>query len=241
MNIVESHLDYDADGKAFRGVICEDNQVLHPRAVVVLLPDWRGQSDLAKNHARRLVALNCAVVIADLYGGGFTTDDHAQVGGLVKKLIENRDHGVAATAACVDAVRILRPDVPIVCLGYSAGGMIVLDYGRSGADVAGIITCSGLLKTAVAGMPTKIGAPVLMLQGTQDVVSSMDVINALVGEMDAAGNNFRIQLFGQTHHAFDNPEVGIDPTARLVYSATSDAWSRNAIAAFIEEVVRPKS
>jgi hypothetical protein len=63
----------------------------------------------------------------------------------------------------------------------------------------------------------------------------------LVSEMDAAGNNFRIQLFGQTHHAFDNPAVGTDPTARLVYSPTSDAWSQNAIAAFIEEVVLSKS
>jgi hypothetical protein len=54
--------------------------------------------------------------------------------------------------------------------------------------------------------------------------------------MDAAGNDVRFELFSQTHHAFDNPDAGTDPTARLVYSARSAYRDREAIAHFIAEV-----
>ncbi|WP_343883183.1 hypothetical protein [Rhodanobacter caeni] len=46
----------------------------------------------------------------------------------------------------------------------------------------------------------------------------------------------RFELFSQTHHAFDNPDAGTDPTARRVYSARSAHRARHAIAHFIAEV-----
>lgn len=228
-------MEYVAGGRQYAGLLMPSAD--RPAAAVVLLPDWRGQSDLARDHAGFLVGLGCTVAIADLYGDGFSPDSPDQVGPMVQRLIEHRSQGVAALAACVDALGAHVPDgTPVVVLGYSAGGMVALDYGRSGADVAGIVLCSALLKTAAAGMPTRIPIPVLILQGTQDQVSPMDAIAAVVAEMDAGGNDARFELFTQTHHAFDNPDAGTDPTARLVYSEASARRARRSIAAFIAEV-----
>ena len=227
--------EYETAKQKYQGALLERGSV-EPSAAVVLLPDWRGQSPLAHDHARFLVEQGCAVVVADLYGDGFSPTDPSQVGEMVRRLIENRDRGVEALSACVTALRAqARPRLPIFCLGYSAGGMVALDYGRSGADLAGIIVASALLKTAAPGAPTRIEAPVLILQGTQDRVSPLDVIASVITEMDAARNDFRLELYGQSHHAFDNPEVGTDPTARLVYSPAAAARSRRAIADFIAE------
>ena len=206
-------------------------------AAAVLLPDWRGQGSLAKDHADYLVNLGCTVAIADLYGDGFNPDNPSQVGPMVQRLMANRAQGVQALAACIARLREqLSSRLPVICLGYSAGGMIALDYGRSHNDVAGIILCTALLKTAAAGMNTRINAPVLILQGTQDQVSPMETINAVIAEMDAAKNDVRFELYTQTHHAFDNPEAGTDPTQRLVYSPTSAARARESIARFVSEV-----
>ncbi|WP_082583028.1 alpha/beta fold hydrolase [Frateuria sp. Soil773] len=233
--VVESPLAYAADGQGYVGLLLKPGGGTSS-AAVALLPDWRGQSALARDHARHLVALGCMVVIVDLYGDGFNPDSPDQVGPMVQRLIAHRDRGVAALASCVEALRQQAgARTPVFCLGYSAGGMVALDYGRSGADVAGIIVCSALLKTAEPGKPTRIEAPVLALQGTQDVVSPMEMIAAVIREMDAAGNDFRFELYGQTHHAFDNPEAGSDPGARLVYSAQSALWAQRAIAGFLAE------
>lgn len=102
--------------------------------------------------------------LGDLYGDGFNPTEPSQVGDMVKRLLENRERGVAALAACVTALR-------------------------------------GRLR---AGLPI-----------------------------------FRLELYGQTHHAFDNPEAGTDPHARLVHSPAAAARSRRAIAEFVRERTPP--
>jgi dienelactone hydrolase len=227
---------YTANSRAYVGVLLSA-QGTAPVAGVILLPDWRGQSGLALQHAHDLLALGCSAVIADLYGDGFNPSSPDQVGPMVQHLITHRQEGVAALAACVEAFKRQLPvGTPIISLGYSAGGMVALDLARSGAAIAGTIICSALLKTAAEGMPTHIPAPVLILQGTQDVISPIETIAAVVAEMDAAGNDARLVLFSQTHHAFDNPEAGTDPNARLVYSAISAKRARAAIRDFIGEI-----
>jgi len=237
--IESTPFEYHASGQLYRGAfVARSDAALS--AAFVLLPDWRGQSPLAHDHAQFLVEQGCAVVIGDLYGDGFSPSDPSAVGEMVKRLMENRDRGVDALHACVTALRARLPDgLPIFCLGYSAGGMVALDYGRSGADLSGIIVASALLTTAANGASTRINAPVLILQGTQDQVSPIDVIARVVAEMDAAGNDFRLELYGQSHHAFDNPDAGTDPNARLVYSPAAAARSRRAIAEFLRERMQP--
>jgi dienelactone hydrolase len=235
--MTESVFDYAAGDKRYSGLLLKPAG-LEPKAAFVLLPDWRGQSPLARDHAGHLVALGCVGVIADLYGDGFSPDSPEQVGPMVKMLIDHREQGVAALAACVEGLRREVPaGTPILCLGYSAGGMVALDYGRSGADVSGIILCSALLMTAAEGMDTRIRPPVLILQGTQDQVSPMETIAAVITEMDRAGNDVRFELYTQTHHAFDNPEAGNDPNARLAYSPVSARRAKTAIASFLTETI----
>lgn len=234
-NIESAPFEYEARGQKYRGAWLANSGVT-PSAAVVLLPDWRGQSPLARDHARFLIEQGCAVVIADLYGDGFSPTDPSQVGEMVRGLIEHRDRGVEALGACVSVLRArVLPRLPIFCLGYSAGGMVALDYARSGAQLSGVIVASALLKNAVPGTSTRIQAPILILQGTQDQVSPLEVIASVVAELDAAGNDFRLELYGQAHHAFDNPEAGSDPNARLVYSPAAAARARRAIAEFIHE------
>lgn len=233
-DLVESTLTYASEGTSHRALVVHP-QGDEPTALVVLLPDWQGQSPLARDHAGGLAARGWAVAVADLYGDGWSPTDPEQVGPLVQRLIANRAHGVAALADCVAELRRLW-DAPVVCLGYSAGGMIALDYARSSPDIAGVVVCSALLKTAVEGTSTTISAPVLVLQGTQDQVSPVTTIAEVIAEMDVAGNDVRFELYTQTHHAFDNPDAGDDPTARLVYSSTSAQRAHAAIARFITEV-----
>lgn len=231
---MERRIAYSAGGRRHVGRFIEPPGAI--RAAVVLLPDWRGLSPLAREHADRLLQLDCAVLVADMYGDEFTPTRAEEVAPLVQRLLDQREQSVAALADCVRALGQSVPvGTPIYCLGFSAGGLIALDYGRSGARVDGIVVCSGLLKLARAGSSTRIAAPVLFLQGTRDQVSPCEVIQALIAEMDEAGNDARFLLLGETHHAFDNPEAGSDPNARLCYSARSAARAWRAIAEFIDE------
>src|SRR3954465_14367609 len=116
--ITSAPFAYEAHDQKYRGALVA-RAGAEPSAALVLLPDWRGQSTLAHDHARFLVEQGCAVLIGDLYGDGFSPTDPSQVGEMVKRLIENRDRGVEALTACVAALKArVGAGVPIFCLGY---------------------------------------------------------------------------------------------------------------------------
>ncbi len=229
-------VEYTAPGRGYVGTLVP--AAAAPRAVAVLLPDWRGRSALALDHASYLAGLGCTTLVADLYGEGYNPTDPEQVSPMVQHLLEHRAEGVAALSSAAAAVRQAsgEPTHPVIVVAYSAGAVAALDHGRRTREAAAIVVCSGLLKTAESGTPTGIAAPVLLLQGTQDEVSPMPVLTGLVEEADAAGNDLRMTLLSQTHHAYDNPEVGTDPMARLVYSPRSAARARLAIASLLDEI-----
>jgi dienelactone hydrolase len=211
--------------------------VEEPRALAVLLPDWRGRSALAFDHASHLASLGCAVLVADLYGDGLNPSDPEQVAPMVQHLLTHRAEGVAALSAAVRAARREAPGaLPVLTVGFSAGAVAALDHARQTREAAAVAVCSGLLKSAEPGTPTHVEAPILLVQGTQDEVSPIAVLADLVAEADAVGNDLRLLLLSQTHHAYDNPDAGTDPAARLMYSGRSAARMRRALATLVDEV-----
>ena len=235
-------LAYQVGATTFRAARRSPQTAPARRMAVLIAPDWRGLSTHALEQADKLAATGHDVVVADLYGGGLCAKEESEAKPLIQGLVGNRAELTKRMQACVEAFAAVLPaSTPIVALGYSIGGMALLDLGRSGSSLSGIVLASALLKTAEEGTSTKVAAPVLVLQGTRDVVSPMDVLSALVEEMDAAGNRFRMVLYGQTGHAFYNPEAGTDPNARLVYSPEVDRLSQREIERFFESTFGPQT
>ncbi|MGH8296624.1 MAG: dienelactone hydrolase family protein, partial [Steroidobacteraceae bacterium] len=56
-------------------------------------------------------------------------------------------------------------------------------------------------------------------------------------ELTAAGADWQIHAYGNTRHAFTNPQAN-DPALGLMYSAAADRRSWEAVLQFFEEVLR---
>ena len=97
---------------------------------------------------------------------------------------------------------------------------------------------------SAAPAPALIAAPVaanaVLRSGTELPLRLLETLTTK-GKQLRVGNRFRLELYGQSHHAFDNPEVGTDPNARLVYSPAAAARSRRAIAEFLREHTEPET
>jgi dienelactone hydrolase len=219
------------EGQYLRGAVRGKRQ---PGAVLIA-PDWTGINPYPIGQAHELAGRGYDVLVADIYGSGRRAKDDAEAGALSSALISDRASLRARIRAAHAALTAkLGRRTPIVALGFSFGGLAVLELGRSGADLAGIIVSSGVLATAAPDQAGAILAPLLILHGTKDAIAPMDQLAQLTAELDRSDSRYRVVLYGGVHHAFFNPAVGTDSRGPLVYSPEAARLAAAEIRAFLE-------
>lgn len=95
---------HHAGGRTYVGTLIP--AIAPPRAMAVLLLDWRGRRDLALDHGANLARLGCTTLVADLHGDGLNPTDPDDVAPMVQRPLEHRAEGVASLSAAVAAVRV---------------------------------------------------------------------------------------------------------------------------------------
>ena len=144
----------------------------------------------------------------------------------------------ARIGAAADAVRSQpeSADEPVAAIGFCFGGLCVLDLARSRQDVAGVVSLHGLLLPADNLPDPSLQAKVLVLHGYDDPMVAPEQMLAFTTEMTATGCDWQLHAYGQTLHAFTNPEAN-DPDFGTVYSATASRRAYRALDDFLAEVL----
>jgi dienelactone hydrolase len=156
----------------------------------------------------------------------------------MKPLLEDRALLARRIHAALSAVRSLQQveSNRIAAVGYCFGGLCVLDLARSGADVRGVASLHGLLKTHDLPKP-RIGAKVLALHGHDDPLAPAEDVRRFEEEMTQAGADWQLHVYGGTQHAFTNPKAA-NPAAGLVYNPVAERRAWTTLVAFLAEVLR---
>ena len=174
------------------------------RTAILLCPTVMGVTDLERGFARDLIAKGHAVMIADLYGARFASDQRDEASAAMGALRADRAGLRKLLMAVLDTFRPLADNTPVVAIGFCFGGQCALDLGRSGADVAGVASFHGLLDPP--GLPPlPIKAKVIAFHGWDDPLAKPESVLALGEELTAAGCDWQIHGYGGVGHAFTNP------------------------------------
>jgi dienelactone hydrolase len=91
-------------------------------------------------------------------------------------------------------------------MGYCFGGAAVLELGRSGAPVKGIVTFHGGLDNPTPADAKSIKAKVLINQGGADSFT-LPSLPAFEKEMKDAGVDYQIITYPGAQHSFTNPDA----------------------------------
>jgi dienelactone hydrolase len=92
----------------------------------------------------------------------------------------------------------------IAVVGYGTGGAIGLELGRDGANLRAIGTVNAL-NTGRPGEAARIRCPVWAGVGSEDPIVPAAQRDAFVAEMQAAGVDWRLVVYGGALHAFHHP------------------------------------
>jgi dienelactone hydrolase len=223
------------------GQLAWDDAAKGPRPAVLVVHEWWGLNNYARDRARALASMGYIALAADIYGEGFETTDPSKARELAGRFREGdralmRERVLAALAALkahpfVDKGRV-------AAIGYCFGGTAVLELARSGAELDGVVSFHGGLATQAPASVGGIKAKVLVLHGADDPSVPPAEVQAFQDEMRKSGADWQMVAYGGAVHTFTNPAAGNDPSRGSAYNEKAALRSWEHMKAFFAEIFR---
>ena len=194
-----------------------------PAPGVVVVHDWTGCGPFAKARAEQLAKLGYVALAIDMYGKGHRAapGDTAAASALAKPFYQ--DFSMFRTRAQAGLAELLKqPGVDpkrIGAIGFCFGGTTVLELARSGADLVGIVSFHGGLKTPNTTDAKNVKGQLLILHGSIDPNVPPADVAGFMTEMNAAGVAYKLIAYPRSVHAFTNPDAGGDISKGAAYNA----------------------
>src|SRR5437763_7894708 len=231
-------LEYRQGETVLQGFVAWDDAARGKRPGVLVVHEWWGHNEHARNQARRLAEAGYVRFALDMFGKGKATTHPQEAQAFVSEA--TKDPAVLAARFNAALEQLKRdPHVDpqrIAAIGYCFGGAVVLDMARAGADLAAVVTFHGALATKTPAQPGKVKARALVLAGDADPFVPPEQVEAFKQEMQAAGARFEVVTFPGAKHGFTNPDAGKFGMDALAYDAAADRESWAAMLKLFKEV-----
>ena len=237
MGIQTRTIEYQHEDTLLEGVLAYDDAAALPRPGILVSHAWGGRSPFEESKARALAELGYVGFAMDVYGKGVRGSTVEENAALMGPLKDDRPRLQARMQVALDTLRN-QTEVDtdsLAAIGFCFGGLCVLDLARSGADMAGVVSFHGLLDPPPNAEGQRMLARVLALHGWDDPMATPQAVEAFGREMTAAGADWQLHAYGNTVHAFTNPEAN-DPAFGTVYDAKADSRSWVAMQNFFAEL-----
>lgn len=230
-------IEYSDGDVILEGMLAWDDSLPGPRPGVLVSHAWAGRSDFEDGKANSLAGLGYAALSLDLYGKGVRGSSPEENSALMQPFLDDRTMLQKRLLVSLDTLRE-QTEVDaskVAAIGFCFGGLCVLDLARTGEDLAGVVSFHGLLGAPGNTDGNTIKAKVLALHGWDDPMATPDTVIALSKEMTAMNADWQVHAYGNTLHAFTNPEAN-DRAMGTVYDAAADRRSWTAMQNFMEEL-----
>ena len=197
---------------------------------VLVVHDWTGNGAFARARADQLAKLGYVAFALDMYGQGHRAKNPEEAGKLASPFYQNfalfRERGLPALAELAK-----QPGVDpkrLGAIGFCFGGTTVLELARAGADLKGVVTFHGGLKTPNGADDKNIKGQLLILHGAIDPLVPPADVAATMTDLNAAKVPYKFIAYPLAVHSFTNPEAGNDNTKPAAYNpaAAEDAYAQ---------------
>ena len=180
----------------------------HPVAGILVAPEWWGISDHTKSVAERLAEAGYAAVAMDVYGEGKITTDASMANMWMEQVTADQDMLMARCRLILNdfSDQLAVDGNNLGAIGYCFGGKIVLDMAREAMPLKAVATFHGNL-SAKQPADKNFTAKVLVAHGRDDSMVSMDAVEGLKSELDAADVDYTIDVYDNAKHGFTNPHA----------------------------------
>jgi dienelactone hydrolase len=234
-NLETKVVRYDLDGTTFESTIVFQGSLDGPRPGILMVPNWMGPTSASLDTCRHIAADGYVVMMVDMYGTGTRPTNGDEAGAAAGKVRGDRALMRARAGKALDVFRAEgRPlgldPAKVAAIGFCFGGGTVLELGRSGADVAAIVSFHGdLASPTLAKDAGKTRAKVLVCHGADDPYVPQQDVQQWVEVMRHTEVDWQVVQYSGTVHSFTEATAAADGARYNERSATRAFASMHAL------------
>jgi dienelactone hydrolase len=241
--VQQQEIEYKSGDVVLKGLLAFDDASAARRPGVLVVHEWWGHDEHARNSARRLAAAGFVALALDMYGDGKQAHHPKEAAKLLTEVRSN----LPLMRARFQAARELltaqsNADASrLAAIGYCFGGSVVLEMARAGADLRGVVSFHGALDTKEPAKPDTVKPEILVLTGGSDPFVPKSQVDAFDSEMRAARAKYRIVTYAGVQHSFTNPaatEYGKKFNLPEAYDAEADKKSWQEMLSMLDRVMK---
>lgn len=235
--IKTQEIQYRQGQTPLQGFVAWDDAVPGKRPGVLVVHEWWGHNQHARDQAVRLAKAGYVGFALDMFGKGKLAAHPADAQAFVAEATKDPKVARARFEAALAQLKA-QPQVDkarIAAIGYCFGGAVVLDMARAGEPLAAVGTFHGALASKQTAQPG-IKPRLLVMTGADDPMITTEQVEAFKKEMTTAGARFEVISYPGAKHSFTNPSADKAGVPGLGYSATADRDSWSALLKMFSEV-----
>ena len=240
MLVTSKAFHYIADGLNMTGQLYLPANLKEPAPGVLVFPEALGIGDHSRQWAERIASeLGYAVLACDLFGNGYQCSSIFEAMLKLKSFSESPQRMRAYTYETLE-VFAKHPQVDesrIAAIGFCFGGTLSFELATRGAPLAAAIGFHSRLVLTPLPEGVQVKARILALIGAADPMIPSEQIASFQSQMNEAGADWQLHLFGGVLHSFTNPEAdkrNLPEAQKYDEKATRSAWKQ--MASLLEDV-----
>lgn len=202
-------IEYTVGGETFTGYLAWDDEFDQKRPGVLVVHEWWGHNEFAREQAEKLAASGYTAFALDMYGSGKQADHPDTAQKFMQEATSNMEQ---VKTRFLKAKELLQnhdsvdPD-RIAAQGYCFGGAVVLNMARMGVDLDGVVSYHGALGSPLQAEAGTVKARVQVYTGGADDMVPSEQVAGLVREMQNAEVDLTLVSFPGVKHSFTNPNA----------------------------------
>jgi dienelactone hydrolase len=233
-------VNYSAGTTPLKGFVAWDSASSAKRPGVIVVHEWWGHNEHAREQARRLARAGYVGFALDMYGDGKSTTHPDSAQAFMKEATKDMGAMVARFQAALVQLK-QDPNVDttrIAAIGYCFGGAVVLGMAQSGMPLMAVVSFHGAMPAAAKVDSGSVKARMLVLAGAADPMVPAAQVDSFVTRMKKAGANIDMVSYPGAMHGFTNPNADKFGMAGLKYDAAADQQSWDAMLKLFGAVLR---
>lgn len=234
----EQDLSYSDGTTSLKGFLAAPASASGKRPGVIVVHEWWGHNEHARQQARRLAEAGYVGLALDMYGDGKNTTHPDSANAFMMQAVSDQGVMVARFRAALAQLKA-DPRVDssrVAAIGYCFGGMVVLSMARAGEPLSAVGSFHGAIPPAARIDSGTVKARVLILTGGADPMVPATQVDAFATAMRAAGARVDVVTYASAMHGFTNPRADSAGVQGLHYDATVDQQSWAELIKMLGEV-----